>query len=73
MSIAQACFLQILDNIGLPHEDVKQSHGEKLEIIGFKVDLPKMAIWIPPESKEKLISNIWEFIFHPPAPHQQLT
>src|SRR5258708_39728117 len=46
MPVAQAHFLQILDHIGLPHEDAKQLHGEKLEIISFEVNLPKMTICI---------------------------
>ena len=58
MPIAQVHFLQILDNIRLPHEDAKQMHGKKLEIIGFEVNLPNMTICIPPESKAKLINNI---------------
>src|SRR5260370_10576655 len=40
MPVAQAHFLQILDDISLPHEDTKQLHGEKLEIISFEVNLP---------------------------------
>ena len=58
MPVAQARFLQILDDIGLPHEDAKQLHGNKLEIISFEVDLLKMTIRIPPESKQKLVISI---------------
>ena len=71
----QACFLQILDNIGLLHEDedAKQLHGEKLEIISFEVDSPNMMICIPPESKQKLANHIHNSILHPPTPQQQPT
>src|SRR6266850_1414570 len=73
MPVPQAHFLQILDDIGLLHEDAKQLHGDKLEIISFEVDLPNMTIHIPPESKQKLVMNIRDFILNPPAAHQQPT
>ena len=40
----QVHFLSLLDEIGLPHEDKKQVHGQQLEIIGLLVDTQNLSI-----------------------------
>ena len=58
MPSPQAQFLELLDEIGLPHEDAKQLHGLVLEIIGFEVDLLRMAISLPADAKTQLVDAI---------------
>ena len=64
----QAHFLQLLDKIGVPHEDTKQQFGRLLDIIGLTVDLQELSITMLKESKSKLVSAICEFVNHPPLP-----
>ncbi len=58
MPMARVGFLKLLDEIGLLHESAKQQHGSTLEIIGFEVDLSRMAITLPPYAKSQLVSAI---------------
>ncbi|SRR5260370_40351515 len=51
MPFDQAQFLNLLDEIGLPHEDGKQQHGEILDIIRFTVNLQDLSISMLEESK----------------------
>ncbi len=58
MPTAQVQFLKLLDEIGLPHENAKQLHRSVLEIIGFEVDLSKMMITLPADTKSQLVNAI---------------
>jgi len=62
----QTCFLLLLDQIGLPHEDKKQLHGVTLEIIGLVVSLKDMTILMSSEAKQKLIDSIHDFVLNTP-------
>ena len=62
----QACFLNLLDEIGVPHEDAKQQFGRSLDIIGLTVDLRDLSITMPSDSKSELVRAIREFVNHPP-------
>src|SRR5258708_9589888 len=73
MPTSQVDFLKLLDEIGLPHENTKQQHGVILEIIGFEVDLVRMAITLPVDAKSQLVDAICEFVLNPPSPCQQPT
>ncbi len=70
MPTPQVKFLKLLDEIGLPHESAKQQHGCVLEIIGFEVDLLRMAITLPPDAKSWLVSVICDFVQNPSSPCQ---
>ena len=39
MPSSQAQFISLLDDIGIPHDNTKQQHGQVLKIIGFEVDI----------------------------------
>src|SRR5260221_10580106 len=68
----QTHFLHLLDQIGVPHEDKKQLHGESLEIIGLVVDMCDMSILMSGEAKQSLIEAICDFILNTPDnKHQQ--
>ena len=56
--------LQFWDFIGLPHEERKQVFGDKLPIIGFKVDPNLMRVRMSEESKLQLIMAIRDFALH---------
>ncbi len=43
----QVHFLCLLDDIGIPHEDMKQQFGSSLEIIGLTVDLQTLSVTMP--------------------------
>src|SRR5260370_38711722 len=73
MPMPQAQFLELLNYIGFPHDDTKQQHGKVLEIIRFKVDILKMTISLPNNSKSKLVKAIHDFVLNPPVPHCQPT
>ncbi len=64
----QAHFLQLLDEIGVPHEDTKQQFGRLLDIIGLTVDLQELSITMPKESKSELVNAICKFVNHLPLP-----
>ena len=67
MPTAQARFLEVLDYIGLQHDNAKQVHGEVLDIIGFEVDLPNMTIRLSAESKQKLVEHIRDRLHPKPS------
>ena len=58
MLTPQVQFLKLFDEIRLPHENAKQLHGSVLEIIGFEVNLSKMAITLPTNAKSQLVDAI---------------
>src|SRR5258708_14098899 len=62
----QACFLNLLDELGVPHEDAKQQFGRLLDIIGLTVDLRDLSITMPSDSKSELARAICEFVTHTP-------
>ncbi|KAK0213794.1 hypothetical protein IW262DRAFT_1232008, partial [Armillaria fumosa] len=61
----QTKFLQLLDELGVPHEKRKQLWGDILVVIGFLIDVNKMTVTLPPESKAELVAAIREFIATP--------
>jgi len=61
---------KLLDEISLLHENVKQQYGSTLEIIGFEVNLSRMAISLPSDAKTQLVGAIWDFVHNPPSPHR---
>ena len=62
----QVCFLSLLDEVGLPHEDKKHVYGEQLEIIGLLVDTQALSILMSAEAKEKLVGAIRDFVLNTP-------
>src|SRR6266436_375840 len=70
MPTPQVKFLKLLDEISFLHENVKQQYGSTLEIIGFEVNLSRMAISLPSDAKTWLVGVIWDFIHNPPSPCQ---
>ncbi len=66
MPADQSCFLHLLDQLGVPHEDKKQVHGVSLEIIGLVVDVQDMTISMSHEAKQTLIEAIHDFVLNTP-------
>ena len=62
MPSAQVTLLTLWDQLGVPHERHKQLWGEALTIIGFLVDINKMTLTLPIDSKEELITAIDDFL-----------
>ncbi|KAF8966887.1 hypothetical protein BDZ97DRAFT_1603120, partial [Flammula alnicola] len=58
MPAKQTRFLQLLDELGVPHDKEKQIWGSKITIIGFDVDCNVMTITMPDDAKSDLISAI---------------
>ncbi|EIM82745.1 uncharacterized protein STEHIDRAFT_35770, partial [Stereum hirsutum FP-91666 SS1] len=58
----QACLLRLWDRIGVPHKAKKQVYGRSLKIIGFQVDIDKMTVSIPPDSRRAHVAHIREFL-----------
>ena len=56
----QARYLELWDELGIPHEADKQLHGSSLPIIGFEVDPNAMRVSVPAEKKAKVIGLIRE-------------
>src|SRR5260370_37180452 len=71
MPTPQAQFLELLDYIGLPHEDTKQKYGEIVEIISFEVNIQKMTSTLLDASKSKLVEAIHDFVLNLPLPRCQ--
>jgi hypothetical protein len=45
--------LELLDEIGVPHDDAKQLYGKQLEVIGFLFDVEDLSISISADAKMK--------------------
>ncbi len=71
MPTDQSCFLQLLDHIGVLHEDNKQLYGKSLEIISLVVNLEDMTISMSHEAKQNLNEAICDFILNTPDNKQQ--
>lgn len=54
----QARFLELWDELGVPHEEDKQLSGSSLPIIGFDVDPNAMVVRVPAEKKANVIGLI---------------
>jgi len=52
--VQQAKLLRLWDEIGIPHKQRKQVHGQQLTILGIEVDVDKMMFTLPQESKIRL-------------------
>jgi hypothetical protein len=57
----QTRLLQLWDEIGLPHEHVKQLFGLPLTIIGLDVDPNAMQVTLPAEKKAALVTELCHF------------
>ncbi|KIY53673.1 hypothetical protein FISHEDRAFT_32838 [Fistulina hepatica ATCC 64428] len=57
----QVLFLQLLDELGVPHEKWKQEWGTSLVVIGFLVDTVTMTISMPDQSRLDLITVLRSF------------
>jgi len=66
MPTDQSHFLQLLDHIGVLHEDNKQLYGKLLEIIGLVVNLEDMTISMSHEAKQNLNEAICDFVLNTP-------
>lgn len=58
---SQVRFLQLLDELGIPHKPEKQLYGHKLTIIGFEVDANAMTITLASDKKKELVERIRKF------------
>ncbi|KIY52562.1 hypothetical protein FISHEDRAFT_69757 [Fistulina hepatica ATCC 64428] len=57
----QVLFLQLLDDLGIPHEKRKQEWGTSLVVIGLLVDTVTMTISMPDQSRLDLITVLRSF------------
>ncbi len=64
MPTDQTCFLLLLDEIGVLHEDKKQLYGESLEVIRLVVDVCDMSISMSHEAKQSLIKALQDFVLN---------
>lgn len=62
MPARQVALLELWDELGIPHDAVKQVFGAELFVIGFLVDANEMTITLPTESKTELIEAVSHFI-----------
>lgn len=61
MPSKQTRFLELWDELGIPHEERKQVSGAPLTVIGFDVDPNTMTVTMPPQSRSDLITAIRDF------------
>lgn len=59
---SQVRFLNLLDELGIPHKPEKQIYGHRLEVIGFEVDPNQMQIRMEREKRTDLVRRIREFV-----------
>jgi hypothetical protein len=57
----QARYLELWDELGIPHKEKKQLYGRSLPIIGYDVDPNAMKVKVPEEKKTRLVGSIREF------------
>jgi hypothetical protein len=57
----QTKLLQLFDELGIPHDKLKQVHGDYIDIIGFRIDANVMTITMPTDARSELIRAIWVF------------
>jgi len=57
----QVKFLQLLDDLSIPHEEHKQVFGTSLDIIGLTVNASAMTITMPTEARSDLVTAIRNF------------
>ncbi|EUC67539.1 RNase HI in long-term repeat retroelement DIRS1 family protein, putative, partial [Rhizoctonia solani AG-3 Rhs1AP] len=62
---SQVQFLTLLDELGVPHEQVKQVFGEAVEVIGFEVDTRAMTIRMGNNDRRDLATAILAFLDAP--------
>src|SRR6202522_553086 len=58
----QTQLLLLWDEIGLPHEKLKQEYGRTLRIIGFMVDPNSMRVSMDNDDQASLVRRVLEFI-----------
>ena len=59
----QVRLLQLWDELGIPHDPVKQIWGKAIPIIGFLVDPNAMTVTMPPDKLDDLLLAIRAFCF----------
>lgn len=59
---SQVRFLNLRDQLGIPHKTEKQVYGHKLTIIGFEVDPNAMTITLAEDRKRDLAERIRKFV-----------
>ncbi|KIO33212.1 hypothetical protein M407DRAFT_65835 [Tulasnella calospora MUT 4182] len=59
---SQVRFLNLLDQLRIPHKPEKQVYGHKLTIIGFEVDPNVMTITMAEDKKRDLVERIRTFV-----------
>ena len=57
----QVRLLQLWDELGFPHDLLKQEHGERLTIIGLDVDTRNMTISMPLQARSDLLTALRDF------------
>ncbi|KAF8232255.1 hypothetical protein L208DRAFT_1397668 [Tricholoma matsutake] len=58
MPTKQTRLLQLLDELGIPHDENKQLSGPSLPILGYEVDANAMTVKVPDEKKAKIIQSL---------------
>lgn len=58
----QVKYLELWDELGIPHEEDKQLFGKQLCIIGFEVDPNHMYIKLPDDRREELLNEIMDLV-----------
>ncbi len=64
MPTDQSCFLHLLNQVGVPHEDKKQVYGASLEIISLVVNVQDMTISMGCKAKQTLVEAICDFVLN---------
>ena len=59
--VQQATLLEMWDEVGIPHRQVKQLFGSWLAILGIDVDVEEMSFTLPEDSKRWLIEELEEW------------
>ena len=62
----QVKLLRLWDELGIPHEEQKQTWGVPLTIIGIDVDPNKMTLSLPPDRRTDLIAELRKFCLTTP-------
>jgi hypothetical protein len=57
----QARFLELWDELGIPHDEAKQEFGSPLTIIGFDVDPNRVSVRLPASRRSELFAAIDDF------------
>lgn len=61
----QACYLELWDELGIPHDEAKQLSGSPLTIIGFEVNPNDVGVRLPASRRSELFAAIDDFLKKP--------